>query len=206
MYNIHYGKATKTTFSATTKTSAPDLSLSSPPLLSDFSWNQDTWQPGPRVYVDWTERRASSAELFVRLRTAAFSHWLRNAELFVRHSCHMDPAGLRLAGMQLAWCLIGWATPTKNALFVEKQRFGPILAISGPSRPQKWIRLEILHRMVGPHVKLSLGSDFTTKNARKSTNTLENVIYFDKITFHVWTHNSRADIDNHLLLLKPPCY
>ena len=54
-----------------------------------------------------------SVELYVRLRTAAFSHWLRNAELFVRHSCHMRLAGLRPAGMQLAWCLIGWATPTK---------------------------------------------------------------------------------------------
>ena len=32
----------------------------------------------------------------------------------------------------------------ENAFFVEKRRFRSILVISGPSRPQKWIRLEIL--------------------------------------------------------------
>ena len=31
----------------------------------------------------------------------------------------------------------------ENALFMEKPGFRPILAISGPSRPQKWVRLEI---------------------------------------------------------------
>ena len=36
----------------------------------------------------------------------------------------------------------------KNRLFIEKRYFGPILAILGPSRPQKWIRLEISTRMV----------------------------------------------------------
>ena len=41
---------------------------------------------------------------------------------------------------------IGWAPPTKDALFSENLRFWPILNISAPSRPQKWIRLEILHR------------------------------------------------------------
>ena len=30
--------------------------------------------------------------------------------------------------------------------FIEKHCFGPILVILAPSRPQKWIRLEILHR------------------------------------------------------------
>ena len=32
----------------------------------------------------------------------------------------------------------------ENQLFYEKQCFRSILVISGPSRPQKWIRLEIL--------------------------------------------------------------
>ena len=31
----------------------------------------------------------------------------------------------------------------ENALFIEKRFFTLILTISGPSRPQKWIRLEI---------------------------------------------------------------
>jgi hypothetical protein len=33
--------------------------------------------------------------------------------------------------------------PHKNALFIEKRSFRSILSISGPSRRQKWIRLEI---------------------------------------------------------------
>ena len=32
----------------------------------------------------------------------------------------------------------------ENRLFLEKRCFRSILVISGPSRPQKWIRLEIL--------------------------------------------------------------
>ena len=36
----------------------------------------------------------------------------------------------------------------ENRLFYEKQCFRPILVISGPSRPQKWIRLEISVKMV----------------------------------------------------------
>ena len=32
----------------------------------------------------------------------------------------------------------------ENQLFIEKLRFKPILVISGPSRPQNWIWLEIL--------------------------------------------------------------
>ena len=32
----------------------------------------------------------------------------------------------------------------ENQLFIEKRRFRSIWVISGPSRPQKWIRLEIL--------------------------------------------------------------
>ena len=32
----------------------------------------------------------------------------------------------------------------ENLLFIEKLCFRSILVISGPSRPQKWIRLEIL--------------------------------------------------------------
>ena len=32
----------------------------------------------------------------------------------------------------------------ENRLFIEKRCFKPIFVISGPSRPQKWIRLEIL--------------------------------------------------------------
>ena len=33
--------------------------------------------------------------------------------------------------------------PGKNALFIEKRCFRTFLAHFGPSRPQKWIRLEI---------------------------------------------------------------
>ena len=36
----------------------------------------------------------------------------------------------------------------KNRLFYETRYFRPILVISGPSRPQKWIRLEISVKMV----------------------------------------------------------
>ena len=36
----------------------------------------------------------------------------------------------------------------KNQLFYETPYFRPILVISGPSRPQKWIRLEISVKMV----------------------------------------------------------
>ena len=36
----------------------------------------------------------------------------------------------------------------ENRLFIEKGYFKPILAILEPSRPQKWIRLEISVRMV----------------------------------------------------------
>ena len=32
----------------------------------------------------------------------------------------------------------------ENRLFIERRCFRPILVLSGPSRPQKWIRLEIL--------------------------------------------------------------
>ena len=35
----------------------------------------------------------------------------------------------------------------ENQLFIEKLGFRSILVISGPSRPQKWIRLEILLRI-----------------------------------------------------------
>ena len=47
--------------------------------------------------------------------------------------------------------------PHKNALFNEKRSFRPFLTISGPSRPQKWIRLEILrniHPTRGLEVKI----------------------------------------------------
>ena len=36
----------------------------------------------------------------------------------------------------------------ENELFIEKRCFRPILVNFGPSRPQKWIRLEILVKMV----------------------------------------------------------
>ena len=36
----------------------------------------------------------------------------------------------------------------ENLLFIGKPVFTPILIISGPSRPQKWIRLEISVKMV----------------------------------------------------------
>ena len=58
----------------------------------------------------------------------------------------------------------------ENRLFYEKRYFSPILIISVPSRPQKWIRLEILRwKMVsgGLEVKIKaiswLISDFLCK-------------------------------------------
>ena len=36
----------------------------------------------------------------------------------------------------------------ENQVFIEKHCFRPILTISGPSTPQKWIRLEISVKMV----------------------------------------------------------
>ena len=45
----------------------------------------------------------------------------------------------------------------ENRLFIEKRYFTSILAILEPSRPQKWIRLEILHQKMvsgGPEVKI----------------------------------------------------
>ena len=38
--------------------------------------------------------------------------------------------------------------PPRKSTFFEKRYFRPILLISGPSRPQKWIRLEISVKMV----------------------------------------------------------
>ena len=38
----------------------------------------------------------------------------------------------------------------ENRLFTEKHYFRPILIISGRSRPQKWIRLEILRWKMVP--------------------------------------------------------
>ena len=52
------------------------------------------------------------------------------------------------------WVNQYWADLTKNVLFIEKRSFWPILAISGPSRPQKWIRLEILHRTMSVSCQL----------------------------------------------------
>ena len=40
----------------------------------------------------------------------------------------------------------GGADLHENQLFIEKRCFRPILVIFEPSRPQKWIRLEILHQ------------------------------------------------------------
>ena len=51
--------------------------------------------------------------------------------------------------------------PHKNALFNEKRSFRPFLTISGPSRPQKWIRLEISIILVvsgGLEVKIEASS------------------------------------------------
>ena len=42
----------------------------------------------------------------------------------------------------------GGADLHENQLFIEKCSFSSILSISEPSRPQKWIRLEISGRMV----------------------------------------------------------
>ena len=42
----------------------------------------------------------------------------------------------------------GGADLHENLLFIEKCNFSSVLSISGPSRPQKWIRLEISGRMV----------------------------------------------------------
>ena len=40
--------------------------------------------------------------------------------------------------------------PPRKSTFYEKQCFSLILVISGPSRPQKWIRLEILRWKMVP--------------------------------------------------------
>ena len=48
-------------------------------------------------------------------------------------------------GSRPGWVRMG--DPGQNSLFWEKLDFAHILAISGPSRPHKWIRLEIPHRM-----------------------------------------------------------
>ena len=48
-------------------------------------------------------------------------------------------------GLRLGLSMRGGADLHENALFIEKRCFSTILVISGPSRPQKWIRLEILH-------------------------------------------------------------
>ena len=69
-------------------------------------------------------------------------------------------------GWNEGWMQDGWAGPSparpgltkglrmyigadlhENQLFIEKRCFRPVLAILEPSRPQKWIRLEILHRI-----------------------------------------------------------
>ena len=42
----------------------------------------------------------------------------------------------------------GRGRPPRKSTFIEKRSFRPILAILEPSRPQKWIRLEISSRMV----------------------------------------------------------
>ena len=42
----------------------------------------------------------------------------------------------------------------ENLLLNEKRVFRPILVISGPSRPQKWTRLEILHRTMSVSCQL----------------------------------------------------
>ena len=46
------------------------------------------------------------------------------------------------------WVNQYWADLTKNVLFMKNAVFDILLTISGPSRPQKWIQLEILVRMV----------------------------------------------------------
>ena len=38
----------------------------------------------------------------------------------------------------------------ENRLSMKKHSFRLILSVSGPSRPQKWIRLEILHWKITP--------------------------------------------------------
>ena len=40
----------------------------------------------------------------------------------------------------------GRGRPPRKSTFIEKRYFRPTLAIFEPSRPQKWIRLKILHR------------------------------------------------------------
>ena len=42
----------------------------------------------------------------------------------------------------------GGADLHESQLFIEQRCFGLILVILGPSRPQKWIRLEFSRRMV----------------------------------------------------------
>ena len=49
---------------------------------------------------------------------------------------------------------VGRGRPPRKSTFYKKLVFRPILVISGPSRPQKWIRLEILHRTMSVSCQL----------------------------------------------------
>ena len=80
--------------------------------------------------------------------------------------------------------------PPRKLTFYEKRRFRSILAHFGPSRPHKWIRLEILHLGVSvscqtePVVKFY--DQITVKDRQLPS---ENVNYVVKITFHDSTPN-----------------
>ena len=71
-------------------------------------------------------------------------HWVN------RRDGRADGWGRADGGMELGQPIRGRSH--EKCTFYEKLRiwsiFESFLAISGPSRPQKWIRLEILHRMV----------------------------------------------------------
>ena len=75
--------------------------------------------------------------------------------------------------------------PPRKLTFYEKRCFRSILAHFGPSRPHKWIRLEILHLGVSvscqtePVVKFY--DQITVKDRQLPS---ENVNYVVKITFH----------------------
>ena len=80
--------------------------------------------------------------------------------------------------------------PPRKLTFYEKRCFRSILAHFGPSRPHKWIRLEILHLWVSvscqtePVVKFY--DQITVKDRQLPS---ENVNYVVKITFHDSTPN-----------------
>ena len=75
--------------------------------------------------------------------------------------------------------------PPRKLTFYEKRCFRSILARFGPSRPHKWIRLEILHLGVSVSCQTEPGGKLYDQITIKDNQLpSENVNYVVKITFH----------------------